>query len=296
MALAMLVVAVDPVLVVPGPRRDDRDDRRPAGRRTAGDDRPGADGRRGGRDRRGRRPRRALPAEPAADRRRCWPSRWLAVGPGTLRGRVARASALLAAVAATLAPLGDPERGGPRRRRSGRRPTAATRCCWRTIGSITTRSSNGPMDVWSGPNQRAWFDRVTPLAVGKTGAGVGPDVPVGWRCGDPRPAGRLRAGDARPARAVLGDRAVGGGLPGADPLGDGGLDGAALGRCWSSACSRRPGRTWPGVAAWSAILALTAVHAFFWTDLRMRAPIVPAIALCGGRGGRAGRHARPLGA
>ena len=36
---------------------------------------------------------------------------------------------------------------------------------------------------------------------------------------------------------------------------------------------------WPRVAAPAAILGLTIVHAFYWTDLRMRAPIVPAIAL-----------------
>jgi 4-amino-4-deoxy-L-arabinose transferase-like glycosyltransferase len=36
---------------------------------------------------------------------------------------------------------------------------------------------------------------------------------------------------------------------------------------------------WPQVAAPLAILGLTAVHSLYWTDLRMRAPIVPAIAL-----------------
>jgi 4-amino-4-deoxy-L-arabinose transferase-like glycosyltransferase len=36
---------------------------------------------------------------------------------------------------------------------------------------------------------------------------------------------------------------------------------------------------WPRVSAPLAILGLTMVHAFFWTDMRMRAPIVPAIAL-----------------
>ena len=36
---------------------------------------------------------------------------------------------------------------------------------------------------------------------------------------------------------------------------------------------------WPRVPVPLAILGLTVVHAFFWTDLRMRAPIVPAIAL-----------------
>ena len=38
-------------------------------------------------------------------------------------------------------------------------------------------------------------------------------------------------------------------------------------------------RSWPRVAAAVVVLGLTLVHAFFWTDLRMRAPIVPAIAL-----------------
>ena len=42
---------------------------------------------------------------------------------------------------------------------------------------------------------------------------------------------------------------------------------------------RRNAWEWPFVTAVACILALTAVHAVFWTDLRMRAPIVPAIAL-----------------
>jgi hypothetical protein len=37
--------------------------------------------------------------------------------------------------------------------------------------------------------------------------------------------------------------------------------------------------SWPRVAAPMIVLGLTMVHALFWTDLRMRAPIVPAIAL-----------------
>jgi hypothetical protein len=36
---------------------------------------------------------------------------------------------------------------------------------------------------------------------------------------------------------------------------------------------------WPRVAAPMMVLGLTLAHAVFWTDLRMRAPIVPAIAL-----------------
>jgi 4-amino-4-deoxy-L-arabinose transferase-like glycosyltransferase len=37
--------------------------------------------------------------------------------------------------------------------------------------------------------------------------------------------------------------------------------------------------TWPQIAAPLAIIGLSAVHCLYWTDLRMRAPIVPAIAL-----------------
>jgi 4-amino-4-deoxy-L-arabinose transferase-like glycosyltransferase len=36
---------------------------------------------------------------------------------------------------------------------------------------------------------------------------------------------------------------------------------------------------WPRIAAPLAAIGLTIIHLFFWTDLRMRAPIVPALAL-----------------
>jgi hypothetical protein len=39
--------------------------------------------------------------------------------------------------------------------------------------------------------------------------------------------------------------------------------------------------SWPRVAAPMVVLGLTLVHSLFWTDVRMRAPIVPAIALIG---------------
>ncbi|MDR3618564.1 MAG: dolichyl-phosphate-mannose-protein mannosyltransferase [Paludisphaera borealis] len=38
-------------------------------------------------------------------------------------------------------------------------------------------------------------------------------------------------------------------------------------------------RRWPGVAVPMAIVGLSVVHTLYWTDMRMRAPIVPAIAL-----------------
>jgi 4-amino-4-deoxy-L-arabinose transferase-like glycosyltransferase len=45
--------------------------------------------------------------------------------------------------------------------------------------------------------------------------------------------------------------------------------------------SRRSLWRWPRIAAPLAIAGLTLVHALYWTDIRMRAPIVPAIALVG---------------
>lgn len=50
---------------------------------------------------------------------------------------------------------------------------------------------------------------------------------------------------------------------------------------------------WPRLTAPCVVIALTAVHAVFWTDMRMRAPIVPALALIASSGLRA-RDARPV--
>jgi hypothetical protein len=42
---------------------------------------------------------------------------------------------------------------------------------------------------------------------------------------------------------------------------------------------RREQWSWPQIAAPLAIMGLSIVHTLYWTDIRMRAPIVPAIAL-----------------
>ncbi len=56
---------------------------------------------------------------------------------------------------------------------------------------------------------------------------------------------------------------------------------------------RRPAWSWPTIAATMALLGLTIVHLAFWTDLRMRAPIVPAIAiLAAGAGSRSDENRR----
>ncbi len=56
---------------------------------------------------------------------------------------------------------------------------------------------------------------------------------------------------------------------------------------------RRPAWSWPTIAATMAVFGLTIVHLAFWTDLRMRAPIVPAIAiLAAGAGTRSNEDGR----
>jgi hypothetical protein len=43
--------------------------------------------------------------------------------------------------------------------------------------------------------------------------------------------------------------------------------------------TRRSTWLWPRVAAPATLAALSLVHTVYWTDLRMRAPVVPAVAL-----------------
>ena len=43
--------------------------------------------------------------------------------------------------------------------------------------------------------------------------------------------------------------------------------------------ARRDLWSWPQITAPLAVIGLTLVHSLFWTDLRMRAPIIPAIAI-----------------
>ena len=52
---------------------------------------------------------------------------------------------------------------------------------------------------------------------------------------------------------------------------------------------------WPRVAAIAMIAGLSAVHALYWTDLRMRAPIVPALALLAASARRPGRSPKGVG-
>jgi hypothetical protein len=202
----------------------------------------------------------------------------LGAGPGRWRDRRSRATALALATAATLTPW------AWRNARIFGEPVWTT-----THGGYTLALANNPtyyaevLDgppgaVWSGPNQARWQGRIAREVAGKTE----PQADR-WL----RRAG-LRMLAARPgafARATL----------------------ARLGRLWGVAPAaavyppvlrvatalwvvplwvllaagllRRASWRWPRVVAPMVLIALTAVHAVFWTDLRMRAPGVPAIAL-----------------
>ena len=137
---------------------------------------------------------------------------------------------------------------------------------------------NGPMAVWSGPNQDAWFTEVNGLAVG---------IPehesdrlyrrLAFRVMAQRPRDFARASLARLGRfwAVAPSRAV---YPGPQRLASA-LWTAPLWLLLIAGLCRSGSWQWPRVVAPMALIALSAVHCLFWTDLRMRAPVVPAIAL-----------------
>jgi hypothetical protein len=236
------------------------------------------------------------------------PGRWGPVLGGILMGlaSLTRPSLLPFAALTALAALLAPSGRRPERLRRGMMLVLVTAAmlvpwAWRnarvlgepivttTHGGYTLALANNPAyyddvlndpsgTVWSGPGQAAWFVQVNTELAGL------PEPEADRRL---RAAG-LRMVVERPrdfARAAL----------------------ARLGRFWSVAPSgavyprwlrvasaawtiplwlallaglgTRATWRWPRIAAPAALAALSAVHAFYWTDLRMRAPLVPAIAL-----------------
>jgi 4-amino-4-deoxy-L-arabinose transferase-like glycosyltransferase len=138
---------------------------------------------------------------------------------------------------------------------------------------------NGPAGaVWSGANQKRWFD-----AIGPTVAGLSePAADRRLRDGAlaflrRRPRDFARATAARLCRfwSVVPAGAV---YPGWVRAGVA-LWTIPLWMALVAGLSRRRTWQWPRITAPFLLLALTAVHAVYWTDMRMRAPLVPAIAL-----------------
>ena len=202
----------------------------------------------------------------------------VAFRPDGARIRLCRAAVLLLATVATLAPW------AWRNLRVFGEPVWTT-----THGGYTLALANNPVyyadvlngppgAVWSGRNQQGWFEAMNHAAAGLSE----PEADrrfrdEGLRMFTERPRDFLRASLARLGRfwGVAPASAV---FPGwlrlatavwTVPLWVGLLAGLVRRDLWR----------WPRAAAPAMIAGLTIVHAIYWTDLRMRAPIVPAIAL-----------------
>jgi hypothetical protein len=138
---------------------------------------------------------------------------------------------------------------------------------------------HGPPDrVWTGHDQWLWWDSVNRLTSGMTEPQADRYMRnTVWQLVRERPGDFRRAMVARlvhfwsaaPARAVYSGVVRWVTLAWTVPLWLALILGLARRELWQ----------WPCVAAPLAAIGLTMVHGLYWTDLRMRAPIVPAIAL-----------------
>ncbi len=135
-----------------------------------------------------------------------------------------------------------------------------------------------PGAVWSGPSQAAWFDWVARSTAGLTPTQADRMLQAeGWRMLRERPGTFFRAALARlgrfwgiaPSSAVYSRAERWATAAWTIPL-------------WIALASgllRRGLWRWPAIGAPLMLAGLTAVHAVYWTDMRMRVPVVPAIAL-----------------
>jgi hypothetical protein len=211
----------------------------------------------------------------------------LVSGPGGAALRCRRGGLVALATFATLAPW------AWRNDRIFGEPVWTT-----THGGYTLALANNPVyyaevldgppgAVWSGPNQKRWFDEVGRGSVGLSEPEADRRMrAAGLRMLAERPRDFIRASLARlgrfwaiaPAGAVYPRSVRIATAFWTVPLWVALVLGVACREVWQ----------WPRVAAPALIVALSAVHTVYWTDMRMRAPIIPAIALvaalaCGGR-------------
>jgi hypothetical protein len=209
-----------------------------------------------------------------------------AIGPGNRRQRWVDATIFGAGVIATILPW------SARNFFRFGEPIVTT-----THGGHTLALANNPAyyadvvdgpagAVWSGPNQAAWFDWVAHATAGMSPTQADRFLQAeGWRMLKERRTTFLRASLARLGR-FWGIAPSGAVYP---PV-----------LRWATAAwtvplwvalawglFRRSVWCWPHVGAPLVILGLTAVHSVYWTDMRMRVPIVPAIALIASGAARA---------
>ena len=199
-------------------------------------------------------------------------------GPGSWRERFARATLIVATIAVTLAPW------------AVRNRMVLGEFVWTTThGGYTLALANNsdyyrdvlngpPGAVWDAGRQRLWAERIA-----KETAGLPePDADrllarSGWMMFRDHPRDFLRASLARlgrlwaiqPSAAVYGWRVRWLSASWTIPL----FTLAFLG------LSRRTTWRWPACIIPAFLIGISCVHFFYWSDMRMRAPVVPAIAL-----------------
>lgn len=201
-----------------------------------------------------------------------------AVGPGSRRERFLRSGVLVGATILVLLPW------ALRNARVFGEPVWTT-----THGGYTLALANNPeyyrdvleggsAEVWSGPGQRKWAAGVYRRTRGMTEPQANRRLAAdGWSMALEEPRTFFRASLARlgrfwgvmPSRSVYGRPLRLASAFWTIPLFAALLLGVATGASWR----------WPRASALACVLALTSVHALYWTDLRMRAPVVPAMAL-----------------
>jgi hypothetical protein len=202
----------------------------------------------------------------------------LCFGPSPWKSRLARSLALLVATILVLTPW------------AVRNAFALGEPVWTTThGGYTLSLANNPEyyknvlngppgTVWTGPSQRAWAIRINRGHKGLGEPAADREIrreAVRFILDHPRDF--LRASLARLGRFW--------GLAPAGSVYSWPLRLATL--AWTLpfwmavALALTSARlwTWPDVASVSQVVALSLVHSVFWTDLRMRAPVVPALAL-----------------
>ena len=203
----------------------------------------------------------------------------LLAGPATRRERLERSLALGALDDRHPVSLGGAQRPGSRRARSGPPRTAVTPWHWANNEPYYRDVLGGsPGAVWSGNDQWLWWDSVNRATAGMTEPGQ-TGISATWssgQCAD-QPVTFLRACLDRQTRFWS--------LAPAGAVYSRGIRWATAAwtlPLWIALAMGlvQPGLwRWPRVAAPLMVAGLRAVHAFYWTDMRMRAPIVPAIAL-----------------
>ena len=218
----------------------------------------------------------------------CRPSAWpslgltaiaaLGLGPGSLKPRSVFALVLVATAISTAAPW------ALRNARVFGEPVWTT-----THGGYTLYLANNPVyyeevvngppgAVWTGHNQWLWWDSVNH-------AGRGMSEPradrlmrhEAIRVVVGRPSDFARASAARLSR-FWGLAPAGSVYPGPLRLATAFWT-APLWVALVAGLARRSVWCWPRVSAPIALLCLTSVHLVYWTDMRMRATVVPALAL-----------------